>query len=231
MDAINYQEPIPADTSWTTTNPCGRFLVCPNRYKTGVKKCKKFYWYDPELDNAWYRGHLYGMYGQLNPHQIQDIATELTSHAQLIILQDEFAGLQAKLAQTQKNASYEIQQTMSSLRRIVELRESAQSDNWEDVLVLYCWRAKEDDLKVARMINKLCVKLSVAIQEHRMFTQELEASPRWVIIKQKTSEFLQELAERDDERVQQLQALARETKERAAEKMVFIEKLKGNTPF
>ncbi|GKG20825.1 hypothetical protein Tco_0380626, partial [Tanacetum coccineum] len=86
--------------------------------------------------------------------------------------------------------------------------------------------AKEDDLKVARMINKLCVKLSAAIQEHRMFTQELEASSGWVIIKQKTSEFLQELAERDDERVQQLQALARETKERAAEKMVFIEKLK-----
>ncbi|GJW95345.1 hypothetical protein Tco_0175017 [Tanacetum coccineum] len=205
MDAINYQEPIPAEckcklplmelTSWTPTNPCR------------------------QLDNAWYMGHLYGMYGQLNPHQIQDIATELTSHEQLIILQDEFAGLQVELAQTQKNA------------RITELRESAQSDNWEDVVVLYYWRAKEDDLKVACMINKLCVKLSAAIEEHHMFTQELEASPRWVIIKQKTSEFLQELAERDDERVQQLQALARETEERAAEKMVFIEKLKGNTPF
>nr|GEW86426.1 hypothetical protein [Tanacetum cinerariifolium] len=48
--------------------------------KTGVKKCKKFYWYDPELDNEWYRRHLYGMYGQLNPHQIQDIATEISSH-------------------------------------------------------------------------------------------------------------------------------------------------------
>ncbi|GJZ93217.1 hypothetical protein Tco_0665282 [Tanacetum coccineum] len=165
-------------------------------WKTGVKKCKKFYWYDLELDNAWYRGHLYGMYGQLNPHQIQDIATELTSHKQLIILQDEFVGLQAELAQSQKNA-----------------------------------RAKEDNLKVARMINKLCGKLSAAIEEHRMFTQELEASPRWVIIKQKTSEFLQELAERDDERVRQLQALVRETEEKDDEKMVFIEKLKGNTPF
>ncbi|GJU16772.1 hypothetical protein Tco_1144738, partial [Tanacetum coccineum] len=93
------------------------------------------------------------------------------------------------------------------LRRIAKLRESAQSDNWEDVLVLYCWRAKEDDLKVERMINKLCVKLSAAIEEHHMFTQELEASPGWVIIKQKTSEFLQELTKRDDERVRQLQAL------------------------
>ncbi|GJX58345.1 hypothetical protein Tco_0289735 [Tanacetum coccineum] len=116
MDAINYQEPIPAEckcklplmelTSWTLTNPCRHFRVCPNRYKTGVKKCKKFYWVDPELDNAWYRGHLYGMYGHLHPHQIEDIATELISQEQLIILQDDFAGLQAELAQTQKNASF-----------------------------------------------------------------------------------------------------------------------------
>nr|GFB07882.1 hypothetical protein [Tanacetum cinerariifolium] len=116
---------------------------------------------------------------------------------------------------------------MSSLRKVTKLRESAQSDNWEDVLVLYCWRAKEDDLKVARMLNKLCVKLSAAIEEHRMLTQDLKAFLGWVIIKQKTSEFLQELVERDDERVQQLQALTRETEERAAEKMVFIKKLKG----
>ncbi|GJS42949.1 hypothetical protein Tco_0567992 [Tanacetum coccineum] len=117
MDAINYQEPIPEDfkckcklplmelTSWTLTNPCRRFLVCPNRY-TGVKKCKKFYLVYPELDNEWYRGRLYGMYGQLHPHKIEDIATELTSHEQLIILQHDFAGLQAEVAQTQKNASF-----------------------------------------------------------------------------------------------------------------------------
>nr|GEW72917.1 hypothetical protein [Tanacetum cinerariifolium] len=67
--------------------------------------------------------------------------------------------------------------------QIAELRESAQSNNWEDVLVLYCWRANEEDLK------------------------------------------------RDEERVRQLQALVRETEERAEEKMEFIEKLKGNRPF
>ncbi|GJU65408.1 hypothetical protein Tco_1247243 [Tanacetum coccineum] len=94
-------------------------------------------------------------------------------------------------------------------------------------------RRIEDDLKVARMINKLCVKLSVAIQEHRMFTQELEASPRWVIIKQKTCCSLARAKQRGDDEsgFNRWQALARETKERAAEKMVFIEKLKGNTPF
>nr|GEW08007.1 putative NHL domain-containing protein [Tanacetum cinerariifolium] len=58
-----------------------------------------------KLDNEWYRRHLYGMYGQLNPHQIQDIATEISSHEQLIILQDEFAGMDTELVLTQKNAS------------------------------------------------------------------------------------------------------------------------------
>nr|GEX27904.1 transposase, mutator type [Tanacetum cinerariifolium] len=57
-----------------------------------------------ELDNEWYRRHLYEMYEQLNPHQIQDIATEISSHEQLIILQDEFAGIKAELVLTQKNA-------------------------------------------------------------------------------------------------------------------------------
>ncbi|GJX05335.1 hypothetical protein Tco_0191251 [Tanacetum coccineum] len=148
---INYQEPIPADfrskcklplmelTSWTLTNPCRRFLVCPNRYV------------DPELDNEWYKGHLYGMYGQLHPHQIEDIATELTSHEQLIILQDDFAGLQDEVAQTQKNASF-----------------------WNN---------------------------------------------------------LRKLVQRDEEMVRKLQALAKETEERADEKLLFIEKLKGNAPF
>ncbi|GKA66126.1 hypothetical protein Tco_0765934 [Tanacetum coccineum] len=110
MAAINYEDNIPSKckcllplmklTSWTPTNLCRRFLVFPSRYKTGVKKCKKFYWYDPELNNSWYKGHLYEMYGHLNPHQIEEVATELRSQEQLIILQDEFALLQAELRQS-----------------------------------------------------------------------------------------------------------------------------------
>ncbi|GKC94015.1 hypothetical protein Tco_1159457 [Tanacetum coccineum] len=36
---------------------------------------------------------------------------------------------------------------------------------------------------------------------------------------------------RDEEMVQRLQALEREVEERADEKLLFIEKLKGNVPF
>ncbi|GJS68394.1 hypothetical protein Tco_0682959 [Tanacetum coccineum] len=92
---------------------------------------------------------------------------------------------------------------MWNLRRIMELQASAQSTTW----------------------------LRVAIEEYQLFTQELEASPGWVVNKDRSIEYLQELVQRDEEMVQRLQALEREVEERADEKMLFIEKLKGNVPF
>ncbi|GJX21584.1 hypothetical protein Tco_0226029 [Tanacetum coccineum] len=52
----------------------------------------------------------------------------------------------------------------------------------------------------------------------------------WVVNKDKSIEYLQELVQRDEEMVQKLQALKREVEERADEKLLFIEKLKGNVP-
>ncbi|GKE28448.1 hypothetical protein Tco_1443832, partial [Tanacetum coccineum] len=92
-------------------------------------------------------------------------------------------------------------------------------------------RAKEDDLRMARMINNVSVMLSAVIEEYQLFTQELEASLGWVVNKDMSIEYMQELVQRDEEMVQRLQALEREVEERADEKMLFIEKLKGNVPF
>ncbi|GJR75241.1 hypothetical protein Tco_0087606 [Tanacetum coccineum] len=78
------------------------FSCLPQQIQTGVKKYEKFYWYDPELDNSWYRSHLYEMYGQLNPHQIQDIDTKIRCQELLINLQDQFACLQDELRQSKK---------------------------------------------------------------------------------------------------------------------------------
>ncbi|GKD64782.1 hypothetical protein Tco_1306890, partial [Tanacetum coccineum] len=72
---------------------------------------------------------------------------------------------------------------MWNLRRILELRDSEQSNNWSDVLSLYFWRAKEADLRMACMINNLSVKLSAVIEEYQLFAQELEASSGLVVNK------------------------------------------------
>ncbi|GJW75694.1 hypothetical protein Tco_0135064 [Tanacetum coccineum] len=119
---------------------------------------------------------------------------------------------------------------MWNLKRIMELQASAQSTTWLDVLSLYFWRAKEADRRLTRMINNVSVKLRAAIEEYQLFTQELEASSGWVVNKDRSIEYLQELVQRDDEMVQRLQDLEREVEERADEKMLFIENLKGNPP-
>nr|GEY28395.1 hypothetical protein [Tanacetum cinerariifolium] len=95
-------------------------------------------------------------------------------------------------------------ETMSWLRRCAEFKEAAQSDDWVEMLVLYCWRSVDEDFRVAREINKLC---------------------------DETSEFLKETQAKDDESLRQLEALARETEAMARKKCIFIEKLKRNWPF
>ncbi|GJZ54385.1 hypothetical protein Tco_0609270, partial [Tanacetum coccineum] len=112
-----------------------------------------------------------------------------------------------------------------------ELQALAQSTTWSDVLSLYFWRAKEADRRLARMINNLSVKLRAAIEEYQLFTQELEASPGWIVNKDRSIEYLHELIQRDEEMVRRLQALEREVEKRADEKLLFIENLKRNVPF
>ncbi|GJT07221.1 hypothetical protein Tco_0841683 [Tanacetum coccineum] len=48
--------------------------------------------------------------------------------------------------------------------------------------------AKEADRRLARMINNVSVKLRAAIEEYQLFTQELEASPGWVVNKDRCAE-------------------------------------------
>ncbi|GKB28588.1 hypothetical protein Tco_0867989 [Tanacetum coccineum] len=59
--------------------------------------------------------------------------------------------------------------------------------------------AKEADRRLARMINNVSVKLRAAIEEYQLFTQELEASPGWVVNKTGLIEYLQVLVQRGDE--------------------------------
>ncbi|GJS68641.1 hypothetical protein Tco_0683206 [Tanacetum coccineum] len=93
------------------------------------------------------------------------------------------------------------------------------------------WNLRRTDRRLARMINNVSVKLRAAIEEYQLFTQELEASPGWVVNKDMSIEYLQELVQRDEEMIQRLQALEREVEERADDKLLFIKKLKGNVPF
>ncbi|GJV99569.1 hypothetical protein Tco_1554821 [Tanacetum coccineum] len=66
---------------------------------------------------------------------------------------------------------------MSWLRRCAELREAAQSDDWVEMLVLYCWRSVDEDFRVAGIINKLYEEVAAANEETDYFIQELDVVP------------------------------------------------------
>ncbi|GKA49886.1 hypothetical protein Tco_0742959 [Tanacetum coccineum] len=71
-------------------------------------------------------------------------------------------------------------------------------------------RAKEATIGWQRMINNLSVEVNACHRKYQLFAQELEASPGWVVNKDRSIEYLQELVQRDGEMVQRLQALERE---------------------
>ena len=98
--------PLKQHTSWTKENPCRRYLVCPNRYKPGIKKCKFWDWVDPELDNDWYRDHLFEMHRLLNPSQRQELQNAISNQEKLVLLQDEVNQLKTDLKKIEKKAYF-----------------------------------------------------------------------------------------------------------------------------
>ncbi|GKE49547.1 hypothetical protein Tco_1480805 [Tanacetum coccineum] len=91
--------PLMTLTSWTRDNPARRFGVCPNKYKKGIKHCKRWYWNDPELENKWYKTQLYEMHLLLNPSQREELENELTNQEELAVLQVEFADMEGQMQQ------------------------------------------------------------------------------------------------------------------------------------
>ncbi|GJU26571.1 hypothetical protein Tco_1165192 [Tanacetum coccineum] len=57
----------------------------------------KWHLCDPELDNKWYRDHLYEMHLLLNPLQIKELENEVRSREELAVLQVEFADMEGQM--------------------------------------------------------------------------------------------------------------------------------------
>ncbi|GKD58829.1 hypothetical protein Tco_1296338, partial [Tanacetum coccineum] len=95
-------------------------------------------------------------------------------------------------------------------------------DDWVEMLVLYCWRSADEDVKVVGVINKLYEEVATTNKETGYFIQELDVVPGWVVATQKTSEFLKETQEKDDERLRQLEVLVRKTEARARDASIKL---------
>ncbi|GJZ36392.1 hypothetical protein Tco_0582583 [Tanacetum coccineum] len=116
---------------------------------------------------------------------------------------------------------------MAWLPRCEELRESTDSSDWVDLLVLYFRRSVAEDRKFGRKINRLRGEMILACEERVYFIQELETVSAVIALK-KMAEFLNEIQVKDDEKLQQLHNLERETEVRGVVKELFIRKLLRN---
>ncbi|GJT10191.1 hypothetical protein Tco_0857233 [Tanacetum coccineum] len=107
-----------------------------------------------------------------------------------------------------------------------ELRQSANSTEWEDMFILYCRRAVVVDMRLAGAVSKLCREITVVNRGKDQFVEELDTLVGW-FMSEKTSQFVKETQTKDMEKMIELHVVAREFQLRAREKKVFIEKLKG----
>ncbi|GKE28150.1 hypothetical protein Tco_1443534 [Tanacetum coccineum] len=112
---------------------------------------------------------------------------------------------------------------MAWLSKCAKPQDDAGSSDWSDMFIFYCLMSAAEDRKFARQINMLRCELSVACQEMGYLIQKLETVKR-VITPMKMTEFLNQVKLKDDQRLAQLENLKRETKLRAFEKELFVQK-------
>nr|GEV65138.1 hypothetical protein [Tanacetum cinerariifolium] len=102
-----------------------------------------------------------------------------------------------------------------------ELRRTVSSPDWEPQFILYCERAKSDDVRLARQINALCDTLTEVINERWSFIRELDMLA-YKFVPGKMAKFMKEMQDKDISNLMKLQILGREFELRACEKDLFI---------
>lgn len=60
-------------------------------------------WCDPELNNGWYKGHMYEMYKTLTPYERVHVQDEVTSQEKLAVVAVEMEQLKVQLKKSQKS--------------------------------------------------------------------------------------------------------------------------------
>ncbi|GJV89429.1 hypothetical protein Tco_1533367 [Tanacetum coccineum] len=119
---------------------------------------------------------------------------------------------------------------MAALPICDELRNSANSLDWEPQFILRCRREITEDLRLAREINALCARVTAIVDQREMFVDELDMlAGRHV--PDKMANFMKQVQGKDIPNLMKLQILGREFELRAQEKGIFIEKLKGNLDY
>ncbi|GKC38752.1 hypothetical protein Tco_1051136 [Tanacetum coccineum] len=119
---------------------------------------------------------------------------------------------------------------MAALPICDELRRSVGKSDWESQFILRCRREISEDLRLAREIDALCMRLTAIVDEREVFADELDMLAG-KYVPDKMVKFTKQVQNKDVPNLMKLQILGREFELRAQEKELFIEKLKGNMDY
>ncbi|GKA42125.1 hypothetical protein Tco_0734785 [Tanacetum coccineum] len=111
-----------------------------------------------------------------------------------------------------------------------ELRISVNTTNWEPQFILRCCREIDEDIRLAREINALCMRLTAVVDEREAFADDLDMLAQQYV-PGKMAEFTKRVQREDIANLMKLKIVRREFELRAQEKELFIEKLKAVAGF
>ncbi|GJZ66657.1 hypothetical protein Tco_0623353 [Tanacetum coccineum] len=100
----------------------------------------------------------------------------------------------------------------------------------ESQFILWCNREKLEDVRLARKINALCMRVTAIVDERVKFVNEMDMlEPK--LVPRKMAEFMKEIHDKDIRNLMKLKIISGEFELRVREKDIFIEKLKGNMDY
>ncbi|GKA66088.1 hypothetical protein Tco_0765896 [Tanacetum coccineum] len=103
---------------------------------------------------------------------------------------------------------------MAALRICDELRRSVGKVDWESQFKLRFRREISEDLRLAREINALCMRLTAIVDEREVFSDELDMLAG-KHVPDKMAEFTKQVQNKDISNLMKLQILGREFELRA----------------
>ena len=101
-----------------------------------------------------------------------------------------------------------------------QLRVDSNSNNWSEMLVLYCRQCSGKDIQMAQHMTALAGTLVGVTRERSSFIQELESAGN--LYAQKTAEYLREVQAKDDQKIMQMRIMAAELELNARNNDIFI---------
>ncbi|GKB30568.1 hypothetical protein Tco_0869969 [Tanacetum coccineum] len=101
----------------------------------------------------------------------------------------------------------------------------ADSSDWNDVLVFFCWEVTDEDRQIATKLNRLREEMLVIYEKGRNLVDEMR-SIRGIVVVEKATEFVSDTVRKDNAQVEQLHEIESQMEFRALDVQILNKRTK-----